>query len=72
MNTKEGILRMFREGKSQKEIIELYSRKSYYRYVKLWKLIKLKERLQWLIDSDGWDSCNLPELKQVDKEVRKW
>ena len=72
MNTREGILRMFRQGKSDSEIMEAYSRKSYYRYLKLFILIRTKERLQWLIDSDGWDSCNLPEIKRVEREVKKW
>jgi hypothetical protein len=72
MNTREGIMRLFAQGKPPKEIMEIYSRKSYYRYLKLHIILKIKAQLQWLADTKGWDSCNLPELKRVEKEVRKW
>ena len=72
MNTKEGILSLFQLDKSQKEIIDTYSRKSYFRYLKLWLLMLLRDRVQFLIDSDGWDAVNLPEVRVTLNRVRKW
>lgn len=72
MNVQTSVFTMFKEGKSRAEIIEAHSRKSYYRYIKLWNLVRISDKINWLIFSGSWENCYTPNIKQILKEVRKW
>ena len=63
---------MFRDGMEPDTIIERYSEKSYYKFRRLWILIQLRDRIQFLIDSENWKSVPLPDAKRVLREVRNW
>ena len=55
-----------------KRVSQLFSTKTVYKYYRLYLIIKIKERLQWLIDSENYDTSDVPRLKVLLREVKKW
>lgn len=69
---KAQILRDFKNGKSVSEMKAHYSTKTIYKYLRLHLLIEIRDIVQFLIDTDGFETLNVPELKRVKGDVERW
>ena len=72
MNIRFKILEDFRQGKTIQQISKKYSAKTVYRYYKLFLLIRIRETIQQIIDSERFDVQKVPILKQNLTEVKEW
>jgi len=69
---KAKILRDFKSGKSISEMKKYYSTKTIYKYLRLHLIIEIRDHLQFIIDTDGFDTLNVPELKRIKEETKLW
>lgn len=72
MTIKAQILAEFEAGKEPKEVAETYSSKTVYKYYRLHLVLKIKERLQRIADTDDFETLDVPRLRVLLKEVKKW
>ncbi|MHA1972793.1 MAG: hypothetical protein ACTSW1_07365 [Candidatus Hodarchaeales archaeon] len=73
-NPKTNILTRLKQGQSIKQIIAKsgHSTKTVYRYARLYRLIKVRDMCNWLIDSDLWELVPAPTLKRVLVDLGKY
>ena len=72
MSLKSDILKDFDSGMTFDKIIEKYSRKSAYKYLRLFLLIQCQRELNRLIMFDDFEFRNVPELRALLKRLQKW
>lgn len=71
-NPKSQVLAELEKDGDVKRVSELFSKKTVYKYYRLYLIIKIKERLQWLVDAEQYDVPEVPRLKVLHKEVMLW
>lgn len=73
VSIKSELLRLFDEGKTVKEVGNYYSTKTVYKYYRLHLIIQIKNRLQYICDSeDIFETLEVPRLKVLLREVKNW
>lgn len=68
---KSELLRQFKSGKKPGDI-RGYSLKTVYKYYRLYLVVTARDKLNFIIDSDGWGYLNIPNLKELNEELEKW
>jgi len=72
MKPRIAILAALDAGKTPNQICRKFSRNTVYKYYRLWLALKIRDKIQAVIDTGAWEWLYISQLQELKTEMEKW